>query len=51
MSLTASKWSGGFAEWVIGDTVYLSVLFTWLAYGGNPAMKVEHDSIGENVGD
>ena len=25
-----SKWSGGFAEWVIGDTAYLSVSFTWL---------------------
>lgn len=24
-----SKWSGGFAEWVIGDTTYLSVAFTW----------------------
>lgn len=23
-------WSGGFAEWVEGDTAYLSVAFTWL---------------------
>lgn len=23
-------WSGGFAEWVEGDTVYLSIAFTWL---------------------
>lgn len=23
-------WSGGFAEWVDGDTVYLSIAFTWL---------------------
>jgi hypothetical protein len=24
------SWSGGFAEWVDGDTAYLSVSFTWL---------------------
>jgi len=24
-----SKWSGGLAEWVDGDTAYLSVAFTW----------------------
>lgn len=26
----ASQWSGGFTEWVIGDTAYLSISFTWL---------------------
>ena len=25
-----SKWVGGFAEWVEGDTAFLSVAFTWL---------------------
>lgn len=24
------KWSGGFTEWIEGDTAYLSVAFTWL---------------------
>lgn len=25
-----SRWSGGYAEWVEGDTAYLSVVFSWL---------------------
>lgn len=25
-----SKWVGGFAEWTVGDTAYLSIAFTWL---------------------
>lgn len=25
-----SKWVGGYAEWVDGDTAYLSIAFTWL---------------------
>lgn len=23
-------WSGGYAEWIVGDTAYLSISFTWL---------------------
>ena len=26
----SSGWSGGYAEWIEGDTAYLSVVFTWL---------------------
>lgn len=26
---STGKWSGGLAEWIEGDTVYLSVAFTW----------------------
>lgn len=26
----AAKWIGGFAEWIEGDTAYLSIAFTWL---------------------
>lgn len=29
MSFTTGKWVGGLAEWVEGDTAYLSVAFTW----------------------
>lgn len=29
MTLVKSKWIGGLAEWEIGDTVYLSIAFTW----------------------
>lgn len=28
--MNKAKWVGGFAEWMEGDTVYLSVAFTWL---------------------
>jgi len=27
--IPASKWVGGYAEWIEGDTAYLSVAFTW----------------------
>ena len=25
-----AEWAGGLAEWVDGDTAYLSIAFTWL---------------------
>lgn len=30
MTHPISAWSGGYAEWVDGDTAYLSIAFTWL---------------------
>lgn len=30
MTGQASQWSGGYAEWIVGDTAYLSIAFTWL---------------------
>jgi hypothetical protein len=27
---TKTGWSGGFAEWTVGDTAFLSIAFTWL---------------------
>jgi len=29
MNETLSKWSGGYAEWVDGETAFLSIVFTW----------------------
>lgn len=48
MSLRPDKWVGGFAEWVEGDTAYLSIAFTWLldkAY----AQALWHRALGRRV--
>jgi len=44
MTFSTGKWTGGYAEWIDGDTAYLSIAFTWLldhAYSRAVYLKAE----------